>query len=66
MYCKNVRNYTIKMHVFDYLMAVNFVCVEHHAYSPEQHAILNVTYTARKLQRLALLSISLVCVSPFS
>jgi len=28
-------------------MAVNFVCVEHHAYSPEQPAILNVTYILR-------------------
>lgn len=31
MYCTNVRNYVIKIHVFDYLILAVTLCLDYHA-----------------------------------
>lgn len=49
MYCTNVRNYVIKIHVFDYLtMAVTFVWIW------KQLVFMNVISTVKQLFQLAL------------
>lgn len=55
MYCTNVRNYVIKIHVFDYLISAETLCLDYPANSVES-SFMNVIFSGKQLLRLDILS----------
>lgn len=53
MYCTNVRNYVIKIHVFDYLISAETLCLDYPADSV-QSGFMNVI-SGKQLLRLAII-----------
>ena len=65
MYCKNVSNYTIKMHVFDYLKyGSKFFYVWNHVTAAIRAVGLNVTpdFTKERINLICLpISLGVIC-----
>lgn len=64
MYCTNVRNYVIKIHVFDYLISAATLCLDYPAnFDRKQLTFMNVISSGKQLLRYysTLLSYIITC-----